>query len=154
MSNLLTKTYFGSTFPNSLYSDLDSILTPFALQLNRTQGSDSDFYQTVPRANIYYRNDDGYSIEMAVPGFAREDFNLDVENKTLAVSLNGRVEDTEFEKDSIRQREWSYTAFKRSFTLPENTNLDSITARYDAGILYITVPVENQQNRRTRITVD
>lgn len=152
MSNLLTKTYFGSTFPNTLYTDFDSIFTPFMRHLNRTQNN--DFYQTVPRANVYYRENDGYSIEMAVPGFAREDFNLDVENGTLTVSLNGKVEDTEFEKDSIRQREWSYSEFKRSFTLPDNTNLDSITARYDAGILYITVPVENQQNRRTRITVD
>jgi HSP20 family protein len=152
MSNLLTKTYFGSTFPNTVYTDFDSIFTPFMRQFNRTRGN--DIYQTVPRANVYYRENDGYSIEMAVPGFAREDFNLDVENGTLTVSLNGKIEDTEFEKDSIRQREWSYSEFKRNFALPENTNLDSITARYDAGILYITVPVENQQNRRTRITVD
>jgi HSP20 family protein len=152
MSNLLTKTYFGSTFPNTVYTDFDSIFTPFMRQFNRTRGN--DIYQTVPRANVYYHENDGYSIEMAVPGFAREDFNLDVENGTLTVSLNGKVEDTEFEKDSIRQREWSYSEFKRNFALPENTNLDSITARYDAGILYITVPVENQQNRRTRITVD
>lgn len=151
MSNLIKKTYFGSTYPNTIYSDFDSIFTPFMRQFTR---NDNKFYQTVPRANIYYRDHEGYSVEMAVPGFAREDFNLDIENGTLTVSLNEKVEDTEYENDSIRQREWSYSTFKRSFSLPDNTNLDGITARYDAGILYIQVPVEDNQNRRTKITVD
>ena len=151
MSNLLAKTYFGSTYPNTIYSDFDSIFTPFMKHMVRNTGKD---YQTMPNANVYYRDNEGYSIEIAVPGFAREDFKLDVDNDVLTVSLDGNVEDTEVEKESIRQREWSYTNFKRSFTLPDNTNFDGITARYDAGILYIAVPVEDFQNRRTRITVE
>lgn len=151
MSNLIKKTYFGSMYPATNYSDFDSIFTPFMRQFSR---NDNKFYQTVPRANVYYHDNEGYSVEIAVPGFAREDFNLDIENGTLAVSLNGKVEDTDLENDSIRQREWSYSSFKRSFTLPDNTNIDGITARYDAGILYIQVPVEDNQKRRTKITVD
>ena len=152
MSNLIRKTFFGSTYPNSIYSYFDSIFTPLTRQQPHTDHTKP--YQTVPRANVYYRENEGYSLELAVPGYSREDFNIDIENNTLSISLNGRVEDTEFEKDSIQQREWSYSSFKRSFMLPENTNLDSITARYNAGILYIQVPIEDQQSRRTKIVVD
>lgn len=152
MSNLIKKTYFGSTYPNSIYSDFDSIFAPLMRQF--TAADTRGFYQTVPRANVYFRENEGYSIEMAVPGFVRDDFIIDVQDGSLTVSLDGKFEDTKQEKDAIRQREWSYSTFKRSFTLPDFTNVERITARYNAGILYIDVPVNDHQSRKTKITVE
>ena len=57
-------------------------------------------------------------------------------------------------EDNIRHREYRFTNFKRSFSLPEQTNIDGIAARYEAGILYVDVPVEEKSVQRRVITVE
>ncbi len=105
---------------------------------------------TVPRANVI-KNENGYSIELAAPGFSRDEFELSVDNNTLTVSVN--TEDTPDYEKSVTMREYKFQSFTRSWTLPENSNVEGVTARYDAGILYIDVPVESQRRGKTTISV-
>ena len=95
---------------------------------------------TIPRANIL-KDEKGYSIELAVPGFSRNDFNIAVNNNTLTVSSD--VEITSEYKNSLSAQEYSYNTFNRSWTLPSNVYMKGIDARYEAGILSIEVPVES-----------
>ena len=106
---------------------------------------------TVPRANII-KNDDSYTIELAAPGLTREEFVIDYESGNLSISVS--TEDSQSYKDSVTMREYSFSSFKRSWSLPENTNPQGITARYDAGILYVEVPVEGTKNNKRSISVE
>ena len=108
-------------------------------------------YNTTPRANVV-KNDTGYGIELAAPGFSRDEFVLAVENGRLSIELH--TEDSQEYEDKIQHREYRFTNFKRSFSLPENTNIDGIAARYEAGILYVDVPVEEKGVQKRKIIVE
>ena len=107
---------------------------------------------TSPKANVF-ESDSGYTIELAVPGFARSDFSIEVmNNNVLTVSINPHM-DPEDPGATIKYREYDYSSFTRNWTLPENVSVNMIGAVYNAGILTITIPVENQTARKLQIEV-
>ena len=108
-------------------------------------------YNTTPRANVV-KTDTGYGIELAAPGFSRDEFVMTVDDGRLSIEMN--TEDSKDYEDRIQHREYRFQSFKRSFSLPENTSIDGITARYEAGILYVDVPVEEKNVQRRVINVE
>ncbi len=108
-------------------------------------------YNTTPRANVV-KTDTGYGIELAAPGFSRDEFELSVDDNKLKIELG--TEDSKDYEDKVVHREYRYTNIKRTFTLPENTNIDGISARYEAGILYVDVPVEEKGVQKRLISVE
>ena len=104
-----------------------------------------------PRANII-KGSHGHTIEMAAPGYSRDDFQLDINNKVLTISVSS--EDTQSYKDSIQVREYCLDTWTRSWVLPEGSNVEQISARYDAGILYIEIPNEMKMESNRSITVE
>ena len=126
----------------SAFDDLFTTDTP-----SRTHRS----YYTTPRANVV-KTDTGYGIELAAPGFSRDEFEMTADSGILAIEI--RTEDTKEYEDKLVHREYRFTNFKRSFSLPENANIDGITARYEAGILYVDVPVEDKHVQKRTITVE
>ena len=131
--------------------DFDSMFMPLSFYTDETK---TRVINSTPKANVYFADNEGYTIELAVPGYSREDFFVDVENGVLTVGLNGSTSNTEQENKNIRRREWSYMNFKRSFTLPENTNVDQVEASYNAGILNIAIPtIESKRDSKRTINI-
>jgi HSP20 family protein len=97
-----------------------------------------DFSSRIPSANIT-ETDKEYKIELAVPGMERKDFKVAVENGVLYVGSEKEEEHTDEDKNYTR-REYSYSGFKRSFSLPENCFEDKIKAKYENGILNLILP--------------
>jgi HSP20 family protein len=52
------------------------------------------------------------------------------------------------------RKEFSYTSFSRSFTLPEEVNREQIVAKYEDGVLHITLPRKEEMNRQTSKHID
>ena len=140
-----------SLFDDFFNSDFDSMFMPLSFYSNNPNANN---VALLPKANVYYHDNKGCAIELAVPGFSRDDFNLDVENGVVTISLDGKVTDTQAEYENIRRREWSYSNFKRSFTLPEGTNIEQISAAYEAGVLKIDVPVTTETITKRIIQID
>ncbi|MBE8720817.1 Hsp20/alpha crystallin family protein [Sphingobacterium pedocola] len=92
----------------------------------------------VPAANIS-ETADHYLVEMAAPGLKKEDFQLNLERNLLSISAEKRNEDRE-ERGNFTKREYSYSSFVRSFTLPESADENGIQATYNDGILAILIP--------------
>jgi HSP20 family protein len=78
-------------------------------------------------------------LELAAPGMDKKDFKVNVENGTLTISAEKKEESKE-EKKNYTRREYSYSSFSRSFRLPENCTAEKIDAKYDNGILRVTLP--------------
>ncbi|WP_378183777.1 Hsp20/alpha crystallin family protein [Aquimarina sp. SS2-1] len=95
-----------------------------------------------PAVNVK-ENDNDFIIELAAPGLVKEDFNIELDNDVLMISSEAKNETTE-EKDNYTRKEFSYTTFKRSFTLPETVNSVDIKASYDNGILSVTLPKKEE----------
>jgi HSP20 family protein len=93
---------------------------------------------TLPAVNIVENKDD-YKISVAAPGLKKADFKIDVEGNILTIS--SEKEETKEEKDARHTRkEYNYSSFERSFTLPETVKQDNIDAVYEEGVLKITLP--------------
>ena len=75
-----------------------------------------------------------------------------MDDNKLKIELG--TEDSKEYEDKLVHREYRYANIKRTFTLPENTNIDGISARYEAGILYVDVPVEEKGVQKRMISVE
>ena len=135
MNSLFPVSRYGNHL--NLFDDMFNTMLGLPTQSNFEDKSNS---VTVPRANIL-KDEKGYTIELAVPGFSRNDFNIAVNNNILTIS--SEVEVTSEYKQSLSTQEYSYNTFSRSWTLPSNVYMKGIDARYEAGILSIDVPVES-----------
>jgi len=138
-----------STFNNDLDNIIDSFFKYSPATWTKPQLSTSKLNK-VPQANIS-KIDGGYAIEMAAPGFSRDDFSIEVEDCTLVISMENSSSD--MQSGNYVTREYSYDSFTRSWTLPEGVDSSSISARYDAGILTVNIPVENKASSKFRIDV-
>jgi HSP20 family protein len=95
---------------------------------------------STPAINVLEK-EDHFAIEVAAPGLRKEDFTLKVEDDTLFISAERKEEHESSENEGrYTRREFAYTSFQRSFTLPETINSEAIGANYTDGILNIRLP--------------
>lgn len=92
----------------------------------------------IPAVNISEHKDE-YLVSLAVPGMNRDDFKIDIDGNLLTIS--SEKEETKEEKEKkFTRKEYNYSSFRRSFTLPDEINKDKIDAKYENGILKIALP--------------
>ena len=91
----------------------------------------------VPAVNIS-ESENNYHVELAAPGLKKEDFKLNLERNNLVVSVETAAQHQDNQK-YYSKREYSYTSFVRSFTLPESADESQIDASYTDGILRIDI---------------
>ena len=91
----------------------------------------------VPAANIS-ETKDNYYVELAAPGLKKDDFKLSLDRNVLHVSVEQRQEKND-EQKSYSKKEYNYTSFVRSFTLPGSADVNRIEASYTDGILKIEI---------------
>lgn len=101
---------------------------------------------SVPAVNLV-ESDNSYEIHMAAPGLKKEDFKISLENKVLTISSEKSTE-SESSEDKFTRKEYSYSSFSRSFTLPENTDIERIDAKYENGELRLNLPKKEKTTDR------
>ena len=99
----------------------------------------------VPAVNITEQKND-YLVSLAAPGLKKEDFKIDVDGNMLTIS--SEKEETKEEKDKkFTRKEYNYSSFSRSFTLPEEINKEKIEAKYEDGVLKISLPRKEEAKK-------
>src|SRR5688500_7217420 len=96
-----------------------------------------DFAHFVPAVNIAEAADH-FVIELSAPGFSKEDFRLEIENLMMTITGEKKSGSQEAEKNYTR-KEFGYGSFKRTFTLPQSVDIERTEAKYENGILAITL---------------
>jgi HSP20 family protein len=91
----------------------------------------------VPAVNIS-ETENNYHVELAAPGLRKEDFKLNLEQNVLNISVE-KTSDQQDNQKNYSKREYSYSSFVRSFTLPESADDSQINATYTDGILRIDI---------------
>jgi HSP20 family protein len=95
--------------------------------------------------------DDAYQIQAELPGMKKEDIQITLENNILRVSGERKWE-KDVKKENYHRIERSYGTFTRSFALPNQVSADKVQAKFDSGVLSITVPkAEVAKPRRIEI---
>lgn len=122
----LLSDFFGTSLVDREFFDLTPDLFSSRLGIN------------VPTANISETPKE-FTLELAAPGLERKDFKVEVDNHTLTISSQKEEEKKEKEGDYSR-REYSFNSFSRSFSLPENVKEGNIDAKYENGVLKVSIP--------------
>ena len=109
----------------------------------------------LPAVNIC-EDDKSYQVEVVAPGFKKEAFKINMDDDLLTISAEQKQENTEGgEGKQYSRREYSYSSFTRSFQLPENVQGEAINARYEDGVLKITIPKQEQKPKSSKqISID
>lgn len=101
----------------------------------------------LPVVDIYENGDQAIVLKAELPGIAREDIDVRVENNTL--TLRGeRKREAEVKQDQYHRVERSYGAFTRSFSLPTRVDTEKVHAEFRDGVLSITLPVKAEAKPR------
>jgi HSP20 family protein len=104
----------------------------------RTTHDSREFYYK-PAANVI-EDETGFDIELALPGFEKEEISMKLEKNLLSI-LAGREKNESEKESSYSTQEFGKTGkYRRSFIIPETINVEGITAEYRNGILKVSLP--------------
>lgn len=109
-------------------------------------------HEAVPAVNVK-ENDENFELEVVVPGFNKEDINVEVKNNTLTISSAQKEEKEASEKGRYTRREFSFRSFKRLFHLPKSVDKDAIKADYKDGVLNVNIPKVEPVNDTKKIEI-
>ncbi len=101
---------------------------------------------STPAINVI-EHDKEFEVEIAAPGMAKEDFNINLNSDNeLVISLEKKdeKEDKEKKHGHYLRREFSYTSFRQSFSLPETIDTDKIEAKMEHGVLKLRLPKKEE----------
>lgn len=132
---------FNPTVRDSFFGEFDSFFNTLTKPSKYTVITG----KITPRANVS-KDEAGYQISLAAPGLSRKDFNIEIADDVLTVSTENNTDSNEY---SLR-KEYSYHKFSRSWSLPENANIESVTAEYTAGILNLNIPIDEVIINKTK----
>jgi len=102
---------------------------------------------TMPKVNIS-EDKDKYNLSLVAPGIHKKDFNINVEGDVLTISAEHET-DKENNNERYHRREYNYSSFSRSFTLPGEVAKDKIEASYDGGVLKLVLPKNETSVKKT-----
>lgn len=100
---------------------------------------------SMPAVNISEAKD-SYLVSLAVPGMKKDDFKVDVEGNMLTISSE-KSETKEANEEKYTRKEYNYSSFSRSFTIPDDVEIEKIDARYQDGELKLTLPRKEEAKK-------
>jgi HSP20 family protein len=104
-----------------------------------------------PAVDIHEEKDK-YIIKADLPGIKQEELDVSVEDDTLTIRGERKLEKEEKQKNYYRS-ERAYGAFQRSFALPSSVDAAKINASYKDGVLHITIP-KTEETKKKSIKID
>ena len=102
----------------------------------------------VPAVDIYETDSHDLVVRAELPGTNREDIEVGVENSTLILKGEKKL-DVEVKDESYRRIERTYGTFHRSFTLPNTIDAGRISAEFKNGVLTVKLPFREEAKPRT-----
>jgi HSP20 family protein len=111
------------------------------------QGSRGQSYWAPPMEVLQRGND--MIVRADLPGISPDEVQIEVEDGVLTIS-GERRNTNEDRQEGFYRSERSYGTFSRSIALPEGIDEDQVNARYEHGVLEVTVPLPQQQRQRAR----
>lgn len=132
---------YPTIFNDSIFDDL----MDFTFPMVRNMGSvDKKLYGKhaghVMRTDVH-EHDEGYEVDIDLPGFKKDEITLSLENGYLTVAAaKGLDKDEEDKKGRIIRRERYAGAMQRSFFVGKNLTEEDIKAKFEDGVLKLSVP--------------
>ena len=113
-----------------------------------------DGLPTPSQIKIDVKEDDAaYTVHAEVPGVPKEDIHISIDGNVVSLRAEVRQHDEKKEGEKVLRSERYYGAVARSFQLPVDVDATQAKAKYDNGVLTLTLP-KKQGNKTQRMTID
>ena len=109
-------------------------------------------WSLTPAVNIIEGNQE-FKVEVAAPGLCKEDFKVHVEKNILEISAAKKEEKVTDVKKFLR-KEFNYSEFKRTFSLPTSVEAEKIKATHNNGILTVEIPKKDEAKVNPRKQIE
>ncbi|MCS5421344.1 MULTISPECIES: Hsp20/alpha crystallin family protein [Psychrilyobacter] len=140
MSNLIKKyDFFNPDIFRSLFED--DIFTDRLLHR-----------RIMPPINVL-ENEENYQVDVSIPGIKKENIKITCKGRVLTISYKQKKSD-EYKEKNYHRREFKSQSFSRSFTVPENVNLEKISSEHKDGILSILLPKIEVTKKENTIDIE
>jgi len=94
-----------------------------------------------------------YHVELDLPGMKKEDINVDIKDNIITISGERKTKE-ELKEEDYYKIESSYGKFERSFSLPENVDIENIHAESEDGVLEVIIPkLEKKTDKPKKIEI-
>jgi HSP20 family protein len=103
--------------------------------------------ELVPPTDIY-ETAEGITLQVDLPGHDPKAIEVKVENDTLTLKSERKVERSDKEKEGAHRLERSFGVYTRSFVLPRTVDTSKVEARYENGVLTLTLPRRDETKPR------
>ncbi|MDO7976308.1 Hsp20/alpha crystallin family protein [Oceanotoga teriensis] len=135
-------------YPN--FDEFDSVFEDLSKMFNGMDKITKNSYMNID----LYENEKEAVIEAELPGFQRDEININIENNILNITAQ-KKEEKEEKNDSkkyyIKERYFGKVA--RAFEMPENIDLEKINAKFENGILKITLAKKDEETKNIKIDI-
>ncbi len=84
--------------------------------------------------------DQGYTVQAEVPGVPKEDIQVSIDGNVVTLSAEVKQSDSQTDDEKLLRSERYYGSVSRSFQLPADIDQDTAKAKYDNGVLTLTLP--------------
>jgi len=109
-------------------------------------------WNLTPAVNII-ESEQNFKVEVAAPGLCKDNFKVHVEKNMLEISAEKTDEQETQDKKYIR-KEFSYSEFKRTFSLPSSVDAEKINATHKDGVLTVEIPKKDEAKINPRKQID
>jgi HSP20 family protein len=107
---------------------------------------------TIPASNVK-ETAENFTIEVAAPGMEKADFTVKLDRDILVISSEKKAEE-KIEGVRYTRKEFGYSSFTRSFSLPETVDTEAIAATYEKGILTVVLPKKPEIVKNSNRTIE
>ncbi|EFV05064.1 Hsp20/alpha crystallin family protein [Prevotella salivae] len=110
---------------------------------------------TAPAVNVKV-NENGYVMEVAVPGIKKEFCRVNIDDKgNLEIAIENKLEHKEEEKkEHYLRREFSYSNYQQSYVLPDDVDREKISAKVLDGVLEIALPRVRKEEQKVQRNIE
>jgi len=137
----------------TLHSHFDRLFNNAFVHQSSADNDEPRHTNWLPTVDIH-EGDNQITLRAELPGLSEEDIELTIDKNRLTIKGEKRLE-TENANGNYQRIESSYGSFHRSFPLPDSIDQGKIVARFDNGVLNVTLPTtEEAQPKRIELKIN
>lgn len=111
-------------------------------------------YCNQPATNVF-ETENEFRLELAVPGVKKEQVSLNFKDDVLTVKAEAeKTDETKTNSDGYLRKEFRTYNFEKQFNVPKTVNAENIAARFENGILYVTLPKKEKQAEKAPVAIN
>ncbi|GAB5586250.1 hypothetical protein Unana1_01150 [Umbelopsis nana] len=130
---------------------LNQVFDHFFNDLGLTRRSEQPGQNRMTPALDIYEDEKKWIVHTELPGVKKEDIKLETQGNHLVISGESN-RNSEYKENNVRYQERRYGSFSRTVPLPENVDKSKINAKYENGVLEVTIPKSEEASPK-KITI-